>query len=297
MRVNILRPWPRRKGRKKGVLDRMMGYLSVLDGWAISEELDPDADVNYIFDPSDRWKTEHAPWEKYRNWDGPLACFFTHREEYGIKRWLWTEAAQTVGLRVSQSLKYLPDLRVFGPSERVTLPVERDRFIQHSPRIRDVYTVGVSGYNSRSGRKGAQLVYEMSRYPLSKGWRLKAAGRNWPIPTKMYDWADMPRFYQSLDVYWCPSLLEGGPLGVFEALACGIPVVIPAGVGCLNELPNTPGVYRYPRGSFDRAFLALALAKSKGYDSLVLRNLTKTMTPQQFRADHVRIFEEHFGCR
>lgn len=36
---------------------------------------------------------------------------------------------------------------------------------------------------------------------------------------------DMPAQYESLDVYLCLSRLEGGPMTVFEAIACGVPVV------------------------------------------------------------------------
>ncbi|AWB65369.1 glycosyl transferase [Saccharobesus litoralis] len=37
---------------------------------------------------------------------------------------------------------------------------------------------------------------------------------------------DMPRFYQSLDVFCLPSFNEGFPLAALEAQACGIPVVM-----------------------------------------------------------------------
>jgi len=36
---------------------------------------------------------------------------------------------------------------------------------------------------------------------------------------------NMRRWYNNIDIYVCFSLLEGGPLPVFEAMACGVPVI------------------------------------------------------------------------
>jgi len=45
--------------------------------------------------------------------------------------------------------------------------------------------------------------------------------------------------------------VEGGPVPPLEALACGIPIVIPEGVGAMNELPAMEGVYHYLRGDYE----------------------------------------------
>lgn len=37
--------------------------------------------------------------------------------------------------------------------------------------------------------------------------------------------ADMPAYYNSLDLYVCPSAIEGTPNPVLEAMACGVPVI------------------------------------------------------------------------
>lgn len=303
MRVNVVIHWDERKtkGRKRGAIHRMAGYLRRIEGWTVTGKLDAAANVNYVFGYADRWKSEANPWQKYCNWPGRLAGYFTHREPVGIKHRLWDQAAETVDLRITESRKYARLLAPYGPTEQATIPVERDMFTLKGRLKNDRPTIGVSGYCPISGRKGNMLVYELARYPLADSWRIVAAGRGWPVPTVMYKWQDLPRFYQGLDVYLCSSLCEGGPLGVFEALSCGIPVVIPRGVGALDELPSVRGIYHYHVGDFDemcdclwRCIHDWCLHNWGTNDRQALRDLTSGMTPEKFCEDHQRIFEKHF---
>jgi len=299
MNVNVIVPWnlAKTKGLKQGAIHRMAGYLREIDGWDISGGLDPAADVNYVFGYGERWKFEEDPWAKYRQWAGSLAGYFTHREPYGIKYRLWEQAAETVALRVAQSAQAARLLGAYGATEQAMLPVEREAFCPKDRAEHARPLIGVSGYCPISGRKGNALVYDLAHYPPARNWRIVAAGRNWPVPTTMYRWSDLPQFYQALDIYLCASLFEGGPLGVFEALSCGVPVVIPRGVGALDELPRHKGIYRYARGNFDDMFGAVEkAARHLGeHDKARLRAITEHMTVERFCADHVRIFEQHFG--
>ncbi len=298
MNVNIVVPWnlANLKGRKVGAIHRFAFYLRKRLGWPITNKLRSGA-VNYVFEYVDAWKTEADPWRKYREWAGPLACYFTHQEPTGIKHRLWRDAAKIVDLRVAQSARVAKVLGEYGRAVQAAIPVERKRFCL-APRTKASRPlIGVSGYCPISGRKGQSLVYELAHYPLARSWKILAAGRKWPVPTTMFKWCDLPRFYQQLDVYLCPSLCEGGPLGVFEALSCGTPVVVPQGVGALDELPDMPGIYRYAVGDFDAMYRALhwCIKDLGAHDREALRATTEHMTVEAFCEDHRQAFEIAFG--
>jgi hypothetical protein len=50
-----------------------------------------------------------------------------------------------------------------------------------------------------------------------------------------FTYATMQEFYDSVDLLICTSSTEGGPLGVFEGIACGVPV-ISTNVGLVKEV-------------------------------------------------------------
>ena len=93
----------------------------------------------------------------------------------------------------------------------------------------------------------------------------------------MYKWREMPAFFRSLDIYVCTSLIEGGPMTTLEALASGLPVVIPSAVGIHDEIPVTPGIFRYTRGDAQDLCRTVddALASFRTVDREALRAATQ----------------------
>jgi glycosyltransferase involved in cell wall biosynthesis len=149
----------------------------------------------------------------------------------------------------------------YGPTIQPPLPVERERFTPpKSPRGRGELVVGLSGYTYANHRKGEDLVRGIVASKVGQRVTWMASGRGWPVETRRYSWADMPEFYQGLDVLVCPSRVEGGPLPVLEALACGVSVVVPSGVGIIDELPEIDWIYRYERGDLETMTMALERA-------------------------------------
>jgi len=275
-----------RNFEEERVLPRMARALRDGLGWGLGAAPDPAADVVYwlgYFEGSG--VRSQGPGGR-----GQLeAGYFTHREEAppdGPKTRLYDEVARRVDLRVAMCRRYGLPLSELGATIIAPLPVE-ERFVIRAARSGDRPErggrngrggrpiVGVSGYTYGNQRKGEDLVRGLVASKVGSGCEWWASGRGWPVTTRAYTWAEMPAFYQGLDVLVCPSRVEGGPLPVLEALACGVRVVVPQGVGILDEIGwrtkdegrttnDVPGIFRYERGSLAGLIEALGRAVELG---------------------------------
>jgi hypothetical protein len=238
------------------VLPRFARYLAWRLGWTLTKTPVPGASVYYLMG--------YFESQLFSAWPTvPVVSLFTHREEEppgNAKARLYDEIARKVQMRVAMCRLYGGPLQVFGPTIQPPLPLERERFrpVPRPRRARPV--VGLSGYTYKNARKGEDLLKAVLASSVGRSCDWRASGRGWPVPMRKYSWAEMPGFYQGLDVLVCPSRVEGGPMTVLEALACGVSVVVPIGVGIIDELPYLPGIHRYPKG--DRAGLIAALERA-----------------------------------
>ena len=77
-----------------------------------------------------------------------------------------------------------------------------------------------------SGLQGKRNVFVLLTGP-SRGYVIRGL-EEMGIPYLHYlveDYNDLPKYFHALDAYIVPSREEGGPKGVLEALACGVPLV------------------------------------------------------------------------
>lgn len=267
------------------VLARLVRTLLAHTTWTAGTSPDPRADVNYFF-PYLMWK----PFSEFKR--TLTAAWFTHRDDpHPGKVTTWERAARSVDLRLTSARLYLPGLSEYGAAHVVTPPVEADKF---RPSARDKQgkpRVGVAGMVYAGGRKGERLVSDLLQSPLGRHLDVRAAGRDWSCPTRMYDWGELQTFYQGLDVFVCTSLIEGIPMPPLEALACGVPVVIPRAVGLLDDLPECDGIYRYDVGSFGGMCEALETALTWQGDAMKLRSVIAPYAGKAWAEDHAQAFE------
>jgi hypothetical protein len=267
-------------------------------GWDLDAQFDASkrADILYL--------SAYFEARRLRPWPtggAAVVAYFTHREEEppnNAKAREYDRVAKQVDLRIATCRMYADGLSKVGPTAQVHPPVERERFTvpKHSGGRRRL-VAGFSGYTYANHRKGEDLVGRLLASNPGRSVEWKASGRGWPVPTRKYTWAAMPSFYQSLDVLVCTSRVEGVPMPPLEALACGVSVVVPRGVGLLDELPDTLGIHRYRRG--DAASLVAALeaaiqARSQ-VDREALRAATAPYSVQAWCDDHERAFSQLTG--
>jgi len=103
------------------------------------------------------------------------------------------------------------------------------RFIRQESR--PIKTLGWCGTPHNSVAYGGQ---DLKRYSMFEEI-VKATGLSSHVSRQDYGYEDMQLFYDHCDLLLCTSLSEGGPLPVFEAIACGVPV-ISTDVGLVKDM-------------------------------------------------------------
>lgn len=266
------------------IIARLVRHLMRANGWTAGKSPDATADINVFF--------PYLDWRLSRFAETPTAGWFTHREaQRPDKARIWDETAARLSLRITPSRMYAAELEKHGPTVHIPHPVELDKFVV-ADGIRSGKTpvVGVSGFVYPGGRKGEELAARLSEERTGR-WRIRASGRGWPVETTHYPWVEMQRFYQGLDVYLCTALAEGGPVTVLEALACGVPVVVPRGVGQMDELPEMAGVWHYDAGDYEGMVAALESAVRCKVRPEMLRVLVEQYTVQRWCDSWLAVLE------
>lgn len=261
------------------VLARLARDL-VRPDWTLGTEPDKRADVNYFLPYLLRDRFPDFRLTK-------TAAWFTHKETTrpGKVR-SWERAADSVDLRLTSARLYLSDLERHGPTALVTPAIDHGKFQSATRTAHSKSVVGVSGFVYPGGRKGEDLVARLAKSDLGKRIELRASGQGWPVPIEPHVWGDLEQFYHGLNVYLCTSTIEGIPMPPLEAMACGIPVVIPRGVGLLDELPDIQNLHRYPADDYEAMVAAIetALAEPINLDSLT--GATARFTVAAWQSDH-----------
>jgi len=281
MRVHVIT----RDTKSDQILARLVRDLIDLPEWTFGSEPNPRAELNYYF-----------PYLWYDGFTGtPTAAWFTHRDgDWKDKANVWDTVAQAVTLRLTSAQMYLDALSEYGVTKLVTTPLDRKKFVIVPRPKHKVKRIGTSGMVYQGGRKGETLIARLADKFSDTEW--VASGEGWPIPTTHYKWKLMQEFYQGLDLYVCSSLVEGIGYGPLEAMACGVPVVIPRGVGVFDSLPDVQNLFRYDAGDFDSAACAIKLALAEPLNRESLRGITARFTRETWRDEHVRAIEDLLYC-
>lgn len=159
-------------------------------------------------------------------------------------------------------------------------------------------TIGTNGFiYPTSNRKGSDLWTRLVNDPeLSQILDYRASGRGWGAMTKAYPFEDLEKFYHSIDIYVSTSEVEGIGYGILEALASGIPVIMPVGVGIYDEIHNAENIYRYKKSDYNDMVLAIKKCIEDLSDNHLnresLRSTTAKFTLDAWCNDHIKAFED-----
>ncbi|WP_315385743.1 glycosyltransferase [Microvirgula aerodenitrificans] len=156
--------------------------------------------------------------------------YLAHKEDHPAAAALFERVAKGSDYCITSSTKYQRVLEQDGAHKvfKVHLGVNTELF---TPRLR----LGVVGRTYHTGRKGEALLAELASLPLVE---LRFTGEGWPHPAGYYATADLVRFYRDIDYLLIPSLIEGGPVPLLEALAAGCPVIAPSDIGLVEDFPH-----------------------------------------------------------
>lgn len=157
--------------------------------------------------------------------------------------------------------------------------------------------LGVSGFTYSGGRKGENLFEKLTKSDLKDILDFYASGSGWKglYTPKELKFDEMSNYYRSLDMLLCTSTVEGIPIPPLEALACGTPVIIPRGVGILDELPDIHNIYRYKAGNYldmlDAISQCIYDVQTGNINKQELRDTVLKYNLQSWSNDHLYAFE------
>ena len=202
---------------------------------------------------------------------------FTHQEQIEPAKSKFIQNALEADYCITNSKKYENVLIKSGVKrDKISMiyhGVDKDIF---KPNLR----IGVVGRTYHTGRKGETLLAEILKIPEVEFFFI---GNGWPMPSKNYSsQEEMSKFYNDIDYLLIPSLIEGGPVPLFEALSSGCPV-ISSDVGCVEDFPHIPFKNNDP---YDLRRVITKLIEEKN----VLRHSVNDLSWESFGKKHVEIF-------
>lgn len=276
MKVHIVVP----EHKSDWILARLARHLIEYNGWTAGRKPLSSADVN-IYIPYLELRLNRDFHKKHKT---KTAAWMTHFEPGDkCRSKAWPQACKTLTLRVTPSSKYVKMLKKTGRTALIPHPVELKKFVLKGRPRNSRPTIGVSGIVYPGGRKGQGLTVLLQKQRPE--WKIVASGRGWPVGARWYQWKRLQEYYHGLDIFLCTSLIEGGPVTMLEALSCGRPVVVPEGVGAVDDLPKGPGIYRYEPGSYESMEAAIQEAISESPEPAIMRGYVEGMTPKKWAKD------------
>ena len=261
------------------IIPRMYRWLSQVLGWSMGPFVATESDVINYYAP-------YTMLGHYGASQGKSMAWFTHKETASpAKIAIWERGKQAIDYPLVTSPLYQHELG----ARLITPGIDQDHF---KPRGKQPGKGVIGVVGTYQPRKGPELALTLNGIKAAK--TVRVVGDDWPSFTnsQKIPYADMPAFYCGLDLFVCTSTEEGIPAPPLEALACGIPVVIPRNVGMLDLLPDEAGIYRYEAGNEKEMATAVRAALAAKHDRNTLRDFVAPYTVGAWVESHQRVLEQ-----
>jgi len=170
----------------------------------------------------------------------PCVVWLSHQEQKNPLKDKFISAAQQADFAISHSQKYMLLCQKYGivNIKQIIPGVDLGLFSLRGTERKSETDKLIVGYSGRSyessSRKNPALLKKIVELPFVE---FRSSGG------KM-DYEDLPKLYADSDIMVSPSLVEGGPMAIQEALAVGTPIILYDGVGTATEYGR--GVIRVP---------------------------------------------------
>jgi len=243
---------------------------------------------NYWLDAEIRFSINYGYFDRIPGRAKKSGAFFCHYSAKVLGP-IFIDVAKRVDFCVAMSEYTKQDLLRFGiPEEKITV-IELGVDPIYKPRL----VLGVVGRtydmptNNLDTRKGRDLLHRFAFDPwVREHVVLRIMGEGWGLSAEPFQIEKLPAFYAGLDYLLCTSDIEGGPVPLLEALACGVQTIIPP----IGYAVSYPAIH-YNRGSLTSLVeVVQSLYLDRLRDSDEEGRLVKHLTWERFAQEHWNLF-------
>ncbi|MCV0373850.1 MAG: glycosyltransferase, partial [Nitrosarchaeum sp.] len=168
--------------------------------------------------------------------------FFTHLDHDSIDHLIKNKHWLTCDYIIHMNKKYFDKFTEYYPKEKMSVLKSIEIFPEFTLKKLKLGIVQRGGFEG----KGHDFMLRMANYDYMKNFEFLFCGNGWDEIISLYsskgikchlieeNYKNYPQVYDSIDYLLIPSLWEGGPMSVPEALAKGVPI-ISSDVGWVSE--------------------------------------------------------------
>ena len=206
------------------IAERIVSSTSNNVSFSLSHSPRNDVDVNFYVD------IQNCYFKKSKVKD---VGFFTHLDHNSKGHLLENKHWLTCDYIIHMNKKYFEIFSEFYPKEKMSVLKPIEIFPEFNLKKLKLGIIQRGGFEG----KGHNFMIRMAEYDYMKNFEFVFCGNNWDKVINLFrsknikcttvneNYENYSKVYDSIDYLLIPSLWEGGPMAVPEALAKGVPII------------------------------------------------------------------------